>query len=96
MWRQASLPDVEGGILPPGKTSGSHQHLDFSNTQHLATRNTRSAGLEARLYGSQGWPPLHFQTGQPERFSRNSPPRHGAAEAQPKRSAAVSEPEEIF
>jgi hypothetical protein len=30
MWRQASLPAVEGGILPPGKIAGVTATLIFS------------------------------------------------------------------
>jgi hypothetical protein len=33
MWRQASLPDVKGGILPPGITAGHCETLGFQDSE---------------------------------------------------------------
>ena len=55
LWRQASLPDVEGGILAArncgGESSGSRMF------KHLGLPWFFPPGWEARHYGSLGWPP---------------------------------------
>src|ERR1035438_9278635 len=42
MWRQASLPAVEGGILPPGKTVHLSKHSHFTMTFPVATQFRRA------------------------------------------------------
>jgi hypothetical protein len=50
MWRRASRPAVEGGILPPEASFESASGLIQPATQYAGAF---SAGLEARLYVSQ-------------------------------------------
>ena len=51
------LPDVEGGILPPGSKHGlAKAFSSFAKRSVVCT--VFSAGLEARLYGRQGCLPL--------------------------------------
>src|ERR1039457_5444392 len=42
MWRQASLPAVEGGILPPGKTVHLSKRSHFTMTFPMATQFRRA------------------------------------------------------
>jgi hypothetical protein len=42
MWRQASLPAVEGGILPPGKTVHLSKRSHFTMTFPVATQFRRA------------------------------------------------------
>src|ERR1039457_1769935 len=42
MWRQASLPAVEGGILPPGKTVHLSKRSHFTMTIPVATQFRRA------------------------------------------------------
>jgi hypothetical protein len=42
MWRQASLPAVEGGILPPGKTIHLSKRSHFTITFPVATQFRRA------------------------------------------------------
>jgi hypothetical protein len=37
MWRQASLPAIEGGILPPGKKLRRAKRLGFTEVSSVAT-----------------------------------------------------------
>jgi len=67
MWRQASLPAVEGGILPPGKTIHLSKRSHFTMTFPV-TRG--SAGLEAPALRLPGWPTLPFS----DRLSDLRPP----------------------
>ena len=50
------LPDVEGGILPPGKNAEIIPYCQNPFTR-LNVRAVPSAGLEARLHGRPGGPP---------------------------------------
>ena len=51
-----SLPDVEGGFQPPGKNVNIL--MSHKSSAALRLRDVFfPPGLEARLYGSQGWPP---------------------------------------
>jgi hypothetical protein len=50
------LPDVEGGILPPGKNVKIIPYRQNPFTS-LNLRAVPSAGLEARLHGRPGGPP---------------------------------------
>ena len=47
MWRQASLPAVEGGILPPGKTVRLSKRLHFTVTVQVATRFRRAGSTSS-------------------------------------------------
>jgi hypothetical protein len=53
MWRQASLPAVEGGILPPGKTvhlsQRSHFTMTFPVTRGSAGR--KAPALRSPVFG---------------------------------------------
>ena len=42
MWRQASLPAVEGGILPPGNTACRVERPEFTVILPVATRLRRA------------------------------------------------------
>jgi hypothetical protein len=53
------LPDVEGGILPPGICAQTCRGLRIFRALEIVV--ALSAGLEARLYGRQGCPPLQFK-----------------------------------
>jgi hypothetical protein len=53
------LPDVEGGTLPPGIRV--QNGCDVRILRALGIVVVLSAGLEARLYGRQGCPPLQFK-----------------------------------
>ncbi|HMP84898.1 MAG TPA: hypothetical protein PKA41_19575, partial [Verrucomicrobiota bacterium] len=51
------LPDVEDGILPPGRNV--RMECDSGKFQRIPPCvRFFPPGWEARLYGSQGWPPL--------------------------------------
>jgi hypothetical protein len=56
------LPDVEGGILPPGSKRPTHPRLP-KQSFGLNLRMALSAGLEARLHGRQGCLPLRRKSG---------------------------------
>jgi hypothetical protein len=50
MWRQASLPAVEGGILPPGKTWPGEK---LNRPNDFLCGDTVPPGWKPRLYVSQ-------------------------------------------
>ena len=52
------LPDVEDGILPPGKGGRNTKGRQHDQPPDW-TSMVLSAALETRLYGRQGCPPLH-------------------------------------
>jgi hypothetical protein len=53
------VPDVEGGILPPGIRVQIGCDVRIFRAPKITA--VLSAGLEGRLYGRQGCPPLQFQ-----------------------------------
>ncbi len=57
MWRQASLPDVEGGILAARKKCGE-VWIVWVFQRALVCVRLLLPGWEARLYGRQGCLPL--------------------------------------
>jgi hypothetical protein len=61
MWRRASLPAVEGGILPPGKRVRTQGRLWIDNAQPFS--KSFPPGWKPRLYVGQDGQRYCFQTG---------------------------------
>jgi xanthine dehydrogenase molybdopterin-binding subunit B len=71
LWRQASVPAVEGGILPPGKCAARSGAAKIDFNLHLST-DANSAGL--------GSPALR-QAGKPDATPHESAHKHVTGEA---------------
>ena len=66
MWRQASLPSAEGGILPPGKHRLQGGTLKIY--QGSSDGDAAPPGWKPRLYVSQDGRRYDFQTGSKPRW----------------------------
>jgi len=62
LWRQASVPDVEGGIPAARKNRGMSCGLLNLDSFRFVRRPFRRAGKPG-VYGSQGWLPLQWPGG---------------------------------